>query len=542
MTLPGPPGGRRPRDLRLLGQRALGTAGASAATLGGWAAGAVPASTVELLPEVREHADAGLFGVYFGVTLLLGAWVWLGRDLSRGSEVPVRTMLVTFCCWAAPLLAAPAVFSRDVYSYLAQGALALAGFDVYTVGVGTLGGPLAAEVPSMWQHTPAPYGPVAVGLSVAVAAVTGKNLLFGVLGMRLVALLGVALLLRFLPELARRCGVNPAGALWLAALNPLVLLHLIGGAHNDAIMLGLLVSGLALAVRGDRPVLATILITGAALVKAPAVAGLLVAGRLWRPRAGGPRAPGGRTTVAAALRTLAVAGATTVLVTSAVGTGYGWFAALASPVSTQSWSASSAVGRLARDLLRAAGSVHAGSATFWARWLFLAAFAVIAALLWRRRRRLGPLLALGLGLGALALLGPATRPWYALWGVVIIAAAASYAALRWWCAAISAVLALLALPSGFGPQPAQAWLAASAVLLAAALLGTLLLGSAHLGTLPSGSAHLGTLPLGSAHLGTLPLGSAHLGTLPLGSAHLGTLPSGATHLGTLPESRPVAAR
>ena len=57
--------------------------------------------------------------------------------------------------------------------------------------------------------------------------------------MRLLALLGVYLIARYLPRLARACGVEPSLAVWAGLLNPLVLMHFVSGAHNDALMLGL---------------------------------------------------------------------------------------------------------------------------------------------------------------------------------------------------------------------------------------------------------------------------------------------------------------
>ena len=68
--------------------------------------------------------------------------------------------------------------------------------------------------------------------------------------LRLGALLGVLLLAMFLPRLATACGVQPAAAVWLGLANPLVLIHLVSGGHNDALMAGLLVAGLAWAASG----------------------------------------------------------------------------------------------------------------------------------------------------------------------------------------------------------------------------------------------------------------------------------------------------
>lgn len=86
---------------------------------------------------------------------------------------------------------------------------------------------------------------------------------------------------------------------------------------------------------------------------------------------------------------------------------------------------------------------------FWI-WAGMLAALVIIAIVWRKRRRLGYVYALGLSLAAIGLLGPATRPWYALWGLVPIAAAAPQGLVRKWAALITFVLAFLVLPNGFG--------------------------------------------------------------------------------------------
>ena len=52
-----------------------------------------------------------------------------------------------------------------------------------------------------------------------------------------------------LPRLARRFGVQPATALWLGALNPLLIFHFVAGAHNDALAIGLMLAGLEVGIR-----------------------------------------------------------------------------------------------------------------------------------------------------------------------------------------------------------------------------------------------------------------------------------------------------
>ncbi|WP_443056578.1 polyprenol phosphomannose-dependent alpha 1,6 mannosyltransferase MptB [Streptomyces sp. MUM 178J] len=437
----------------------LGLAGSTALAAGGATAGALPVR--EALAPGSGRASFGLVGVYFGLVLLIAGWALLGRAV-RGPEPPVRrTLMLTLCLWAAPLVLAPPLFSRDVYSYLAQGAMVEARMDVYAYGPSHLGGPLPAEVAPLWQHTPAPYGPVFLALASAIADVSRAEVTSGVFGMRIVALLGVALMALCLPALARHCGADPAAALWLGALNPLVLLHLVGGAHNDAVMLGLLGAGLVAAL-GRWPVLGAVLVTLAALVKAPAALGLAAVAVLWTRRRFGRKGAQAQ----AVLGVLAVSAATTVVTTALTGTGYGWISALDTPVSPENWSLTSSLGRMTHRLLEGAGSGLAPLAAPAWHLTGLAATALAILLVWRRHRLRRPLYALGLSLIAVALLGPAIRPWYVLWGMFLIAAAGPDRSVRRAVAAGSSALALAVLPSGFAPDGRQLALATAGGLLA----------------------------------------------------------------------------
>lgn len=122
-----------PIDLRRC--QILGLAGTAFLALGGESAGALPVR--EILAPSSAHAALGLVGVYFGVVLLIAAWLMLGR-LVRSADPPTpRALLLVLAVWATPLLIAPPLFSRDVYSYLAQGAMVDAHIDVYSYGPST---------------------------------------------------------------------------------------------------------------------------------------------------------------------------------------------------------------------------------------------------------------------------------------------------------------------------------------------------------------------------------------------------------------------
>ncbi|MDR7274160.1 polyprenol phosphomannose-dependent alpha 1,6 mannosyltransferase MptB [Catenuloplanes atrovinosus] len=447
--------------------RWLGFAGAVMLAAGGTAAGALP------YQQTAERADLvgmGMALAYAGLTLLVVAWWRLGT-----TEATARSLQITLGLWAAPLMIAPPMFSRDVYSYLAQGKMFAQGMDVYLYGPSTLGGPLAAEVPGIWQHTPAPYGPLFLAVAALVTTVTGTHVIAGVFGMRLVAMLGVAMLAFTVPVLARRLGVSPGQALWLGVLNPLVLTHLVAGAHNDSLMLGLLAAGLAAVVSrragAAGPVIGVALVTMAALVKAPAALVLPFCALLWalkiqQGRAKQPAAPT-RWAFLAYLRnmpwpllpflrtaplTVLSAAATAIVVHAVAGTGYGWIAALDTPAVVHNWmSLSTDAGAITAHLLDAIGSGLAHHAVpFW-RGVGLAAAVGYGLLMWVRARVLGPVYAIGLGLLALVLLGPVVHPWYLLWGIVLVAAGAPSAAdspVRRWVAIGSAALSLLLIPTG----------------------------------------------------------------------------------------------
>ncbi|MFC8716868.1 polyprenol phosphomannose-dependent alpha 1,6 mannosyltransferase MptB [Kitasatospora sp. NPDC057198] len=489
--------------------RWLGLLGSLALAAGGLTSGALPAAATG--PALRASGGAGTALVFAGLAVLTAAWLLLGPPGHRTEgrhPAATRWLTTTLAWWAAPLLLLPPLFSRDVYSYLAQGAMQAAGLDVYTDGPAALGGPVAQQVPPVWQHTPAPYGPGFLLLTRA-AAPLADHPYAGTLLLRLSAVLAVAALTALLPALARRLGTDPADALRLGALNPLVLLHLVAGAHNDAVPLALMLAGLFAATR-PRPLTAAALITLAALVKAPAALALpaawwLAAGaaeaadgqsvgpRGWLVRTVGGPGVGGRRAGAMvgegpqracrrgwlapagagrwrgarlAVLTVVAAAATTAAVTGVAGTGCGWVGALTTPASGSSWSPTSGLGRLLAGL---AGAAPEGPVA-GARLLGLVVAAGVCCLLAVRvvHRGSEPLAALALGFGALVVLGPAFRPWYALWCAVPAAFAVRAAGTRRAVGLACAALAFTVMPDGFAPDAAELVLAAGGLAAGAA--------------------------------------------------------------------------
>src|SRR5690606_18934759 len=118
------------------------------------------------------------------------------------------------------------------------------GSDPTTVGVGSLPGWFDIGADPMWTESPTPYGPTFLFVERTVAAIAHPNAYLAGILLRCSSLVGLALLAVFLPKLARAYGVDGATAFWVGVLNPLVIMHFVSGAHNDALMVGLIVFAL----------------------------------------------------------------------------------------------------------------------------------------------------------------------------------------------------------------------------------------------------------------------------------------------------------
>ncbi len=195
----------------------------------------------------------GVVAVYGGMILFVRVWFGLYQTLRARPNVPIKSLAYMLALWILPLMAVAPLFSRDVFSYAAQGEMMSHGFNPYHYGPGTLGsGPFVNGVDPRWFNTAAPYGPLFLMLAGWSASLSFHHALITVLLLRVQSVAGVALIAYCIPKLARSFGKDPGPAFVLAVLNPLTLLALVGGAHNDALMVGLLLAGVTAARRGIR--------------------------------------------------------------------------------------------------------------------------------------------------------------------------------------------------------------------------------------------------------------------------------------------------
>jgi hypothetical protein len=385
-----------------------------------------------------------LAAVYGGLLLLMRVWWGMTRLYARCPGVSVQKMMWVFVLWATPLLVIAPLFSRDVYSYAAQGEMVSHHMNPYLYGPFQLGNnSYTAPVDSLWGNAPAPYGPLFLQVDGFFARVTMHNALATVVLLRLLALVGVLLIARSVPRLARLYHRDGAELFTLMVLNPVTLLHFVGGAHNDALMVGLLLTGLV-AAKERRPVVAILFCALAAAIKAPALLGVLYVGWSWL----GPEASTRdriRPVVTASLIGVGVL----EFFSYVSGLGWGWVTTLGTPGTVRSWTApTTGLAELAAGVAHFAHiGVGLGGVLTVARFLGLLTAAIVGVWLLLNSDRIGTLKALGITLLVFVFLGPVVQPWYLSWGLLLLAPVA-HGRLRSLIIGVSMATAFMELPGG----------------------------------------------------------------------------------------------
>jgi alpha-1,6-mannosyltransferase len=460
--------------------RVFGATGTVLMAIGALGAGARPVVQdptcgVRLLNLPSRIQTVSLTMTTTGAVMMALAWLMLGR-FALGNRRMSRSQLDrTLLVWALPLLIAPPMYSKDVYSYLAQSQIARLGLDPYRVGPAPglgLDHVFTLSVPSLWRETPAPYGPLFLWIGRSISALTGDNIVAAVLFHRLIVLLGVGLIVWATPRLARRCGVAEVSALWLGPCNPLLFMHLVAGIHNEALMLGLMLAGTEFALRGvdaagpllPRPlqwpghrdewqrwkpmamlIAGTVLIALSSQVKLPSLLAVGFVAMALACRWGGT------------FKAFLIAGGSLTAVSAAVigvigwasGLGFGWVFTLGTANVVRSWMSPPtllALGTGQVGILLGLGD-HTTAVLGLTRAIGVIIIAILVSylLLSVLRGRLHPVGGLGVALGATVLLFPVVQPWYLLWAIIPLATWATRPSFRGTTIAITLVVGI------FGP-------------------------------------------------------------------------------------------
>ena len=243
--------------------------------------------------DLRTFAPTLFAGLLYALLLLALHVVYLiavGRFGQGGlvEQRPARSLLIVLLgglLLGLPLLMAYPINATDVYRYIIRGRVAAVyGQSPFVSPPAAFIGdpflPLAGE----WAGETSPYGPLWELVATGVAAVSGDNLLLGVVLFKLLALGGLLVGAAVIwAAVGQRPGRAVAAALW--AWNPALLLTFAMNGHNDALMLLWLLLGAWVGRRG-RPAAGFLLLCLAALTKPVAALALpvfFIAARRGRP-------------------------------------------------------------------------------------------------------------------------------------------------------------------------------------------------------------------------------------------------------------------
>ena len=178
------------------------------------------------------------------------------RVRARALSTPAETSTSTeqrIAAWSIALVAAlnlivfagPILISTDVFSYIAYARMGVVhGVNPYLHGPQTIvGDPVFKYVGQDWVRVATAYGPLYTLITYPLGYL---GVVGAVWGMKAYALIASAITLVLTWRVAQRRGLDRVFALVAVGANPLYVIYALGGAHNDLIMLALMMGAVAL--------------------------------------------------------------------------------------------------------------------------------------------------------------------------------------------------------------------------------------------------------------------------------------------------------
>jgi hypothetical protein len=197
--------------------------------------------------------------MWAGFAAYLGALALAPRLDRRLVWASIAALVVLFACL-------PPLLSHDVYSYVDYARLAVRHhLDPYVHGpAAAAADPAFAHV--TWPHTTSAYGPLFTLATYPLAWLPVDAAVYVLKAISALAVLATALLVA---RLAPARGIDSRRAAIFVGLNPLVLVHIVGGPHNDGIAVLLMTLGVA-SLLTSRAGLGAGALVSASMTKAPA--------------------------------------------------------------------------------------------------------------------------------------------------------------------------------------------------------------------------------------------------------------------------------
>lgn len=359
--------------------------------------------------------------------------------------------------WGLPLAVGPPLFDTSVYSHVAFGLIQRDGHSPYTSAVARLGfAPIVQAIDPSARNLRSCAGPVGSVIEHLAVSVAGGSPLGAVIVLRVVAVLSVIWIGRLAADMG---GARSSRAVSLAALNPLVLLLVVGAVHLQGLAAALILRSFVAANRrhwASAIVLAGI--AGSLIPMSFVVVAVIIAVHV-RAR----RATSARRVLA---RDATVAVVTISFLGLAVPDGFGWVRTVRDQFAGHTvYSITDATSKALSLIVRPASYDDLAASS---RVAALIAMACIVAYLVATVRSRALERSAGYALLAIALLAPVLNPWYLIGGILCIAPSAN-AARKIWAMALSCAGCLL-LPGGFD-QTTMNILAGSGLAIVAVVTG-----------------------------------------------------------------------
>ncbi|MCY1158289.1 MAG: hypothetical protein MOP51_1312 [Citricoccus sp.] len=379
----------------------------------GWLASASPVNRWGWLIPWRTTESGVITGTVVmtvGCWLMFWAWLRLGKVLRPFGPGALRIVNLSTALWTLPLLACLPIFSRDIFAYIGQGRLMLAGRDPYEDGISTLSNWFQLGADTTWAETDTPYGPVFLWIEQFVMAVTGpEDPDAAIFLFRLVAVAGVVLIMVYVPRLARLLGTNAARAQWITVANPLFLISFVASGHNDALMVGLALAGVWYAATG-RGLLGVLFVTASLGIKPITMVLLPFIGLLWAGRGASWARRFGYWFL-----TAGIAGALMVVVGWFSGFGFGWLGVmLETGTGSVPWSPIGIMAEATRVVLGSLGIPDQWVLDAFKTGGRLLSILLVVWLMFRGRHE-HLMQRMTWAFTALVVLSPIIQPWYLLW-------------------------------------------------------------------------------------------------------------------------------
>jgi hypothetical protein len=196
------------------------------------------------------------------VLVIAAMCVCYAATLAWGSSVRARWVVTAIVLLHVLYAIAPPLISKDVFSYISYARLGAAhGTNPYQHAPFLF--PDDPAYPFVaWRHVGSAYGPLFTVATYPLAFVSVGVAMWTIKVVTAIASLGlVALTWRC----AARMGRDPLKAVIWVGLNPVLLVYGVGGAHNDLIMLALMMGAVALTLERREGSAAAAVVLGAAV-------------------------------------------------------------------------------------------------------------------------------------------------------------------------------------------------------------------------------------------------------------------------------------